>query len=141
MVSDPPDVLMSHEDLQSMFDMATGSMNFMSGFLVTDEVELLRRVAHIIGVDPKVATPSEFYHAFGYGCFTCDSGYGCRQHPPPVDPTPKPIPGAPVEVFNIAGDFATGREVNDAKIPIAGSELQNERSASGPVASVGEQQV
>lgn len=48
------------EDLRALFDMAVGSMNFGSGFLDSDEVDVLRRVAVLIGVDPMEATPTEF---------------------------------------------------------------------------------
>lgn len=48
------------EDLRALFDVAVGSMNFTSGFLDTEEVEVLQRAAVAIGVDPMVATPKEF---------------------------------------------------------------------------------
>jgi len=46
--------------LRGVFDVAVGSMNFSSGFLDAEEVEMLRRLAVIIGVDPREATPREF---------------------------------------------------------------------------------
>lgn len=56
------------EDLRALFDIAVGSLNFTSGFLDSEETEVLRRVAVAIGVDPMVGTPSEFAtqypHAF-----------------------------------------------------------------------------
>jgi hypothetical protein len=51
---------LKHEDVQALFDIATGSMDFGSGFLDTDEVDALRRVAVHLGVDPMVATPRNF---------------------------------------------------------------------------------
>lgn len=48
------------EDLRALFDIGVGSMNFTSGCLDTDEVEVLRRVAAALGVDPMAGTPSEF---------------------------------------------------------------------------------
>lgn len=51
-------------DLQALFDIAVGSMNFTSGFLDSDEVAVLRRVAVAIGVDPMVGTPREFATQF-----------------------------------------------------------------------------
>lgn len=48
------------EDLKALFDIAVGSLNFGSGFLDSDEVEVLRRIAVLIGVDPMVGTPKEF---------------------------------------------------------------------------------
>ena len=56
------------DDLRAVFDIAVGSMDFGSGFLDDAEVETLRRVAGVIGVDPMEATPSMFAskypHAF-----------------------------------------------------------------------------
>lgn len=48
------------EDLKALFDVAVNSMDFGSGFLDTDEVNVLRRVAVVIGVDPMVGTPMDF---------------------------------------------------------------------------------
>lgn len=56
----PTAVAIPTDDLRALFDIAVGSMNFTSGFLDSDEVNLLRKVAVIIGVDPMVATPKEF---------------------------------------------------------------------------------
>jgi hypothetical protein len=49
---------------QIVFDAAVQSMDFASGMLDTEEVEALRSLAVVLGVDPAVATPSEF--ASGY---------------------------------------------------------------------------
>ncbi len=60
--------LITREDLQQLFDLATHSLNFGSGFLDTEEVELLRKVATGLGVDPMLGTPDNFAanypHAF-----------------------------------------------------------------------------
>lgn len=48
------------EDLRVLFDAVCNSLDFGSGFLDTPEVEALRRVAVILGVDPAKATPREF---------------------------------------------------------------------------------
>lgn len=47
-------------DLRALFDIATESMDFGSGFLDDDEVAVLRRVAVLIGVDPMVGTPRPY---------------------------------------------------------------------------------
>lgn len=47
-------------DLRAVLDVATGSMDFGSGFLDNEQVEALRKLASIIGIDPLVATPSNF---------------------------------------------------------------------------------
>ncbi len=57
--------------LQLVFDVAVQSMDFASGFLGDDEVYALRDIAVLLGVDPMVATPSNYCkripHAFGEG--------------------------------------------------------------------------
>lgn len=50
----------SKEDKQLLFDALVSSMDFGSGFLDTDTVNALRRLAVDLGVDPLVATPNEF---------------------------------------------------------------------------------
>ena len=54
------DLSVPREDLQILFDTAVNSMDFGSGFLDDHEVECLRRIAVVLGADPKVATPYEF---------------------------------------------------------------------------------
>lgn len=46
--------------LRVLFDVATGSMDFGSGFLDDEEVAALREVAVLIGADPDDATPEKF---------------------------------------------------------------------------------
>jgi hypothetical protein len=45
------------ELLKTIFDLATG-MDFGSGFLDKEEVDSLRAVAVILGIDPLLATPA-----------------------------------------------------------------------------------
>ena len=52
--------------LQIVFDAAVESMDFGSGFLDTEEVDALREVAGLLGVDPRVATPDSHWAAY-YG--------------------------------------------------------------------------
>lgn len=47
------------ETLKVLFDTAVNSMDFTSGFLDHEEVAHLRKVAVLLGLDPKVATPYE----------------------------------------------------------------------------------
>lgn len=54
------------EDLKALFDVAVSSMDFGSGFLDTDEVNMLRRIAEAIGVDPMVATPHDFRSRYSH---------------------------------------------------------------------------
>jgi hypothetical protein len=54
-----------------VFDIAIRSLDFNSGFLEDDEVEALRELAVLLGVDPWEATPSQWRprycpgHTFG----------------------------------------------------------------------------
>lgn len=50
----------NREDLKKLFDMCVNSMDFGSGFLDTEDVECLRKVARVIGVAETTATPAEF---------------------------------------------------------------------------------
>lgn len=47
-------------DLRALLDVATGSMDFGSGFLDNEQVEVLRKVADMLGVEPTLVTPSNF---------------------------------------------------------------------------------
>ena len=53
------------ETLEMVFDTAVNSMDFGSGFLDNEEVEALREVAVLLGVDPMVATPLNFACQYG----------------------------------------------------------------------------
>jgi hypothetical protein len=48
------------ETLRIVFDVATSSLNFSSGFLDHEEVLCLRAVARLLGIDPRDATPDNF---------------------------------------------------------------------------------
>lgn len=50
--------MISEDDIREMFDIICCSMDFGSGFLDTPQVDLLRKVAVELGVDPMEATPS-----------------------------------------------------------------------------------
>lgn len=50
-------VSIDHTQLQILFDIAVGSLDFGSGFLDEEEVEALRDVALLLDVDPDKATP------------------------------------------------------------------------------------
>ncbi len=75
-------VTIPREVAQAVFDIATGSLNFGSGFLDTEEVEALRALAVAIGVDPMVGTPYEFAvrtpHPYTPDANDTASRYGCR---------------------------------------------------------------
>jgi hypothetical protein len=47
-----------------VFDTAISSMDFGSGFLDNDEVDALRELAVLLGVDPDVATPESHRSRF-----------------------------------------------------------------------------
>jgi hypothetical protein len=48
------------ELLQTVFDVAVQSIDFASGFLADEEVEGLRSIARLLGIDEDVATPNSF---------------------------------------------------------------------------------
>lgn len=60
--------MISEDDIREMFDIICCSMDFGSGFLDTPQVDLLRRVAVELGINPMQATPSNqaenYPHAF-----------------------------------------------------------------------------
>ncbi len=55
------------EDLKVLFDALVTSMDFGSGFLDTEEVNALRNIAVLLGVDPTDATPTEFASQYPHG--------------------------------------------------------------------------
>jgi len=46
--------------VEVLFDLAVGSMDFGSGYMVDEDVEVLRQVAVQLGVDPMKGTPENF---------------------------------------------------------------------------------
>ncbi len=91
-----PTIAVPTGDLRTMFDIAVGSLNFASGFLDTDEVEVLRRVATLIGVDPMAGTPVEFAkriahpHTPEYGSWPTGPCKWCGRDLDPKDPDRHP---------------------------------------------------
>lgn len=67
-MTDPDVTLLFTDDLKRLFDLATDSPLVCSGSFENDDVDLLRRLAVLIGVDPDGITPDEFItnypHAF-----------------------------------------------------------------------------
>lgn len=45
-------------DIQALLDLATSSLDFGSGFWDEEQVEIARKMAGILGIDPFVVTPS-----------------------------------------------------------------------------------
>jgi hypothetical protein len=62
------EIAIPRETARILFDALSTSMDFGSGFLDTEEVEALRQLAVLIGVDPTKGTPDTFVkhypHAF-----------------------------------------------------------------------------
>jgi len=52
------------EDAQRIFDLAIGADQACSGFMVTDDVLAMRRLAETLGVAPAVCTGREFVRDF-----------------------------------------------------------------------------
>jgi hypothetical protein len=47
-------------DLRALLDVATGSLDFASGFLDNEQVEVLRRIAPSLDIEPRTVTPRNF---------------------------------------------------------------------------------
>lgn len=47
-------------DLRALLDLATGSMDFGSGFWDNEQTEIARKIAVVLGIDPMIVTPSPF---------------------------------------------------------------------------------
>lgn len=61
--------VIAEEDLKTIFDLAVNSLDFGSGFWDQPEVDVARRLAEVLGLDPfETATPREmkanYPHAF-----------------------------------------------------------------------------
>lgn len=58
------DIVLPLDKVKHLFDLVIGSMDFGSGFLDDDDVDLLREIARWIGVSPDVATPTDWRHKY-----------------------------------------------------------------------------
>lgn len=58
------EVTIRRGDLRALLDIGTGSMDFGSGFMDNEQVEALRKVAVLLGVDPVTATPPNFLEQY-----------------------------------------------------------------------------
>jgi len=85
-------------DLRACLDIATQSMDFGSGFLCEEEVEALRKIATILGVDPLLATPANFTCKYRgeheWVWHTWNRGWWCRfcSHTDTTSPAPEGTP-------------------------------------------------
>jgi hypothetical protein len=94
--------VLSDDDIRILFDTAVGSMDFSSGFLDNEEVEVLRKVAVYLGRDPKEATPSNFLET-----------YYPRPSRPSGTPPPHNEPIAPQDVAASRGHIGVAYEMVD----------------------------
>ena len=46
-------------DLRALLDMVTGSMDYGSGFLNNEDIEILRKAARVLGINPDEVTPTQ----------------------------------------------------------------------------------
>lgn len=53
-------VTIRREDAQRIFDVAVGADSACSGYMETDDVHAMRRLAVALGVDPNECTPDQF---------------------------------------------------------------------------------
>jgi len=70
-------VNLKREHVQRLFDICVNSMDFGSGFLESDDIEVLRAVAVSLGVDALVATPSEFKRNYAHPYVMSRDGESC----------------------------------------------------------------
>ncbi len=57
-------ISISKEDAQCIFDLALSMDGACSGYMETDDVKAMRRLAIALGIDPIEATPEEFVSQF-----------------------------------------------------------------------------
>lgn len=57
-------ITLPKEKVQHLFDLVVGSMDFGSGFLDDEDVDLLREIARWLHVDPSEATPQLWRHKY-----------------------------------------------------------------------------
>lgn len=57
-------VLMPRGNVQEMLDIIVGSLDYGSGFLDREQIEILRAVAEMLGLDPMTATPSNYAKSY-----------------------------------------------------------------------------
>lgn len=83
--------LVPDEDVRALLDIIATSMDFGSGFLETEQVVILRRVAHYVGMDPEALTPRNMPHTFASGhkahcgCGGCGNYQSCTKCGGPAD--------------------------------------------------------
>ncbi len=78
----------SLQDLKHLFDLAVDSPTVCSGSFETDDVNLLRKLAGLIGADPNGITPEEFQSQYVHpfrgpakphrASYETDEGYEAR---------------------------------------------------------------
>ncbi len=77
-------------NVQDLFDIVTSSMDFGSGFLDVEQIEMLRGVAVLLGVDPMTATPFDQAYRYPHPFVSSKDGNGvltgrCRTCSRPAD--------------------------------------------------------
>ncbi len=60
------EIQIEREQLQAIFDLAVGSMDFGSGFWETKDALAARKVAELLGLDPMEGTPYAMSKHFGH---------------------------------------------------------------------------
>jgi hypothetical protein len=71
-------VRLTLEDLRHLFDLAVDSPTVCSGSFETIDVELLRKIATVIGIEPNTITPSEFLNQYRHDFVSLGVPGGCR---------------------------------------------------------------
>lgn len=68
-------VLMPRGNVQEMLDIITGSLDYGSDFLDQEQIETLRSVAEMLGLNPMAATPTKYSKFFPHACNTYFNKY------------------------------------------------------------------
>lgn len=111
------EVLIRKGDLRAIMDVATGSMDFGSGFLDNEQVEALHVGAVILGIDKIIVTPSNFVCQYaGHHDWTPvtwgGGGYACKicRHHQAEQPTEYTPPSAEqLEIVRLKQELAEAR--------------------------------
>ena len=78
-----PVVSLDRGHAQRIFDALVNSLDFGSGFLEDEDVEALRALAILLGVNPILGTPREFVSTYAHALARSDgtTGPGHRHDP------------------------------------------------------------
>lgn len=78
-----PIVQLQRDHAQRIFDALVSSLDFGSGFLGDEDVEALRALAVLLGVNPMLGTPREFASSYAHSVLRIDgtTAHGHKHDP------------------------------------------------------------